>query len=627
MGIDVFVDSYAATASARRFADHYNLGVVFDVNPGQAPWADGKNIHLECPKPNWNKKQLNHWWAKFIHETKHMTPRGRKAFEMSSELKLDMDSLHGKMINLFEDACINNVDTGKFIGMDETLSGYLADTFKDIFGGAKAKNNLWNRDDLTQEEEVFGTSMLMAAKAMESYMPDMIGQIDPLVNHPDFSPKLKELYEKGVSKHLAALKNEVENVESSDTRNVWDWMNEYMEDLWDIPPPPPPPPEGESKGDEEGDGKDGDGKGDPKEGKGTPGSGDPENGDGEVDDSMGEAVKGMLQEWTDDHSPDLNQRRSHRDMYYDPPDFTKGSGKYDPPSAENFIVANFKEKKFCDGTMVSGRGKPSRHGMNFHDLDKAHTYHRANYESMTTQDSLSKEIKRHIQSESRVKIHRNIKKGKLDAKKLFKLGVPDAGKDWQEKVFWEKVQKSMTKDTIISVGGDFSGSMSGSKILVQMKAMELLDEVLTTLGVNHELWGFTCWGACPTHFLFKQFGERVRRPDLVSRMLAASGQMENNNDGDNVLFAYNRLLATRAKRRIMVVMSDGAPSGPGGDINWWTKEVANRIQDQGIVEMHGIGIMSESPKYFYRSHEVIKAVGELEPALLRVLKNKLIKVK
>ena len=109
--------------------------------------------------------------------------------------------------------------------------------------------------------------------------------------------------------------------------------------------------------------------------------------------------------------------------------------------------------------------------------------------------------------------------------------------------------------------------------------------------------------------------------------MAAAGQMENNNDGDNVLFAYNRMLATRAKRRIMVVMSDGYPCGPGGDIQWWTKEVAKRIQDQGIVEMHGIGILSDSPKHFYRSSEIINKVEELEPALLRVLKNKLIKVR
>ena len=103
--------------------------------------------------------------------------------------------------------------------------------------------------------------------------------------------------------------------------------------------------------------------------------------------------------------------------------------------------------------------------------------------------------------------------------------------------------------------------------------------------------------------------------------------MGNNNDGDNVLFAYNRLLATRAKRRIMVIMSDGAPSGPGGDIQWWTKEVARKIQDQRIVEMHAIGIMSTAPKYFYDSNEVIHSVDQLEPALLRVLKNKLIQVK
>jgi len=623
MGMDVFVDAYAAVAAARQFASHYQLGVTFDVVPGQAPYADGKNIHLEPPKPNWDKAKLNEWWAKFIHETKHMTPRGRKAFKLSDDLKLDMNSLHGMMINLFEDACINNLDSGKFLGMDETLSGYLSIAFDRLFNSPSSKVNMWHKQKLSQEEEVLGTSILLSAKGMESYMPDMIGKVEPIVDHPKFNPRLKELYTKAVANHLDGLKNEIENVDDSDTRNVWDWMNNYMKDLWDIPPPPPPPPEGEG----EGKGDKGDGEGEDGEGEGTSkGSGNKE-GDGEIDESTGEAIKGFLKEFLDDHQPDLNKRRSHRDMYYEPIDLSKGSGAYDPPKAEDFIVVDFRGKQFCDGTMLGSRGRASGYSINWNDLEKGTAHFRKYYDEVVTKDSLSKDIKRHIQSESRVKIHRNIKKGKLDAKKLFKLGVPDAGTDWQEKVFWEKVQKDMTKDTVISVGGDFSGSMGRQKIIVQIKAMELLDEVLTTLGVNHELWGFTCWSRCPTHFLFKQFGERVRRPDLVNRMIAAAGHMENNNDGDNVLFAYNRLLATRAKRRIMVIMSDGAPCGPGGDIRWWTKEVARRIQDQKLVELHAIGIMSDAPKIFYDSNEVIHRVDQLEPALLNVLKNKLIQVR
>lgn len=613
MTMDIFVDTYAATAAARRFAEHYNLGVVFDVDNNKPPWTDGKNIHLRTPLPNWSKEEMTHWWGMFIHETKHMTPRGRKCFKLADEEKLNMNTIHGLCLNLFEDSCINNIDKGKFIGMDETQAAHLTGSLETLLLSDEHREALWNKKELSQNEEIIGTSILLSTKSMESYIPSLIGMSQEVIDDPDCNPRIKELYEKASKNHLKALQREVDEVEDSDTRNVWDWMNNYLKDLWDIDPPPPPPPESEQNGNGKGESADGATK-EAKEGAE----------EGEIDESEGEAIKGMLKEFLDNHDPDLNKRRSHRDMYYDPPNFATGSGHYTPPSADGFIVVNYKNKMFTDGTL-SGR-RPTSHRINFNDLDKASSSYRTYYEKAEVQDSLSNEIKRYIQSESRVKIHRNIKKGKLDAKKLFKLGVPDAGEDWKEKVFWEKAQKNMTKDTIVSVGGDFSGSMGNNKIIVQMHAMDLLSDVLCTLGVNHELWGFTVWGAYPTHFLFKQYGERVRRGELVDRMLSASNHMENNNDGDNILFAYNRMLQVRAKRRIMIVMSDGAPSGPGGDINWWTKNVIKKIEDQRLVEIHAIGILSESPKYFYKSYEIIKKTTELEPALLKVLKNKLIKV-
>ena len=287
-----------------------------------------------------------------------MTPRGRKAFELSDRLKLDMNTMHGMMINLFEDACINNIDTGKFLGMDETLHGYLGDSFEDIFHSKKAKDNMWYKSDLSKEEEILGTSILMSGKAMESYVPDMIGRVDPLLDDPKLNPRFKELFDKASKKHLAGLKNEIENVETSDTQNVWDWMNNYLQDLWEISPPPPQNGKGE--------GEKGEGKGE-EEGKGEASEGESKKKDGEIDESTGKAVKDILEEWLDDHKPDLNKRRNHRDMYYDPPDPEKGSRKYDPPSAENFIVTDFKNKQFSDGTMMGTRSKASIYSINFND--------------------------------------------------------------------------------------------------------------------------------------------------------------------------------------------------------------------------------------------------------------------
>lgn len=608
MPINVRVDTYAAQGAARRMAEHYNLNVKFDLDEGRAPYADGKTIHLSPPNAHMSNKDMEKWWGTLIHETRHMTPRGRGCFKLAGDEKIDMNSLHGGMLNLFEDSCVDNVDTGKFIGQDETAAQFASTCFDEVLKSENAYKSVWHNPTLEKSKVILGTSLLLSSKMREIYQPTMVGRYKEILEDPKLNADIKKMFEdtcaKGLTKELEEL---TENVEKYSTRDVWDWTKRYLDEVFDEPPPPPKTKSDGSDGNEEGNGED---KAD------TAGK----SKDKEVElDKEFKKDRAIFEEFFDDHEPDLSKRQKLGDLHYE--NYArKGSMRYNQPGISDIRVVDCQQKKIFDGAGRSSATTPS-----YSQIISVEGSSKQHYEMIKTSDSLANQVKRYIQTESRVKITRNIKKGKIDGKKLFKLGVPDTPAEWQERVFWDKFQKKSCKETVISIGGDYSGSMSGTKIWTAIHALDLLSEVMTTLKINHEVWGFTTMGRARIHMLFKKFGERVGRTHLVERMIGGTRHMSNNNDGDHVLFAYHRLLKAQAKRRIMIILSDGCPAGPGGDIDWWTREVTNSIAKARLVELHGIGIQDSSVENYYGSYNVIKRTNELEGALLEVLKNKVIK--
>jgi cobaltochelatase CobT len=100
--------------------------------------------------------------------------------------------------------------------------------------------------------------------------------------------------------------------------------------------------------------------------------------------------------------------------------------------------------------------------------------------------------------------------------------------------------------------------------------------------------------------------------------------MEENADGDSILFAYNRLKGRKEKKKLLIVLSDGQPAAHRGrGIYGFTHKVVKQIEKEGVVDIYGIGIESSAVENFYTQHTVINDSSELEKALLTVLKNKL----
>ena len=202
------------------------------------------------------------------------------------------------------------------------------------------------------------------------------------------------------------------------------------------------------------------------------------------------------------------------------------------------------------------------------------------------------------------------------------MTIPNAG-SYNEKIFKQK-RESEVLNTAVSVLVDMSGSMGGSKMSHAAHSAILLNDSIAKLGVPVEIAGFTEQMDGPVHYLFKNFGSRCEAEHLRARISEGTRHMEDNADGDSILFAYSRLKVRKEKKKLLIVLSDGQPAAHRGrGIYGFTHKVVKEIEKGGLVDIYGIGIESHAVENFYKQNIVIKDSSELEKALLTVLKDKL----
>lgn len=615
-GIDVKLDTSAARTAARRMCEHQDLRVIFDLMPQDAPYTDGRTIHIESPHQYQTKAAMNAWWGKLVHETRHNTTRGRQCFEVAKREKLNMKSLHGFMFNVFEDCVVDNIDRGRYVGQDEASSWFHSFLFDKHTLKPDNLKEVWYNKNLPKEGLIVATGFLLDGLTRADYMPDMVGKVAQFLDTdtkiaPEIRDKIEELLEGDWLDRLKALAKGADDKDSK-AEDVWQFTKDFLEDEFEQPPYEPPPESGEGDG--------GEGY---EDGESEAGQEAAEGKDGK-DKAKAKYCQKIFEEFArDDHAAidvryNSTSKGTDMDLIYE-----KGSSMYTPLPDDNKVIVDYEARSF-----FTAGGEPATIGTNFEryaysiidgaDLDWV--------QMDQLRDSLAHEVKRYIQSETRKKQTRNKKKGMLDKKKLFKLGVPDAGKDWQERVFWTLDNKFTVDNTVVSLLCDISGSMSGDKIVHAIHSMDMLGDVCRTLKINHEMAAFTTIsfnGAA--HFLYKPFNVRVPRTEIVNRMVASTDCMASNADGESIKIAYNRLKNQEAKRRVLIVLSDGYPAFGGGDISWYTKAVTEQIQEEGIVDLHGIGIRSDAVKEFYSSYSVLENSEQLEECLLTVLKNKVLR--
>jgi cobaltochelatase CobT len=205
-------------------------------------------------------------------------------------------------------------------------------------------------------------------------------------------------------------------------------------------------------------------------------------------------------------------------------------------------------------------------------------------------------------------------------------------------------------DTAITILVDQSGSMKGQSMLLTTAACDVAQDFLSHLGIVNEVLGFTTvrWKGGKSRQLWKSKGSRLspgRLNDLLhivyrsaqDERASAGGHLwshmlrpdlpKENIDGEAIEWAVERLSASKAKQKTLIVLSDGAPVDDStlfhndkDILDRHLREVIGRLQEAGEIQLFGLGIGFDTARYYRNSH-AIRSVDDLGTMLISVLEN------
>ena len=221
--------------------------------------------------------------------------------------------------------------------------------------------------------------------------------------------------------------------------------------------------------------------------------------------------------------------------------------------------------------------------------------------------------------------------GLLDAARLARV-IASPGHSLSYKI----ERDTEFKDTVVSLLIDNSGSMRGRPISIAATCADVLARTLERCGVATEILGFTTrgwkggqsremWlaeGRPPMpgrlndlrHIIYKSADTPWRRARRNLGLMMREGLLKENIDGEALLWAHNRLLARPEERRILLVISDGAPvddstaSANGGTyLEKHLRQVIGWIEGRSTVELAAIGIGHDVTRYYERAVTIMDA--------------------
>ena len=192
------------------------------------------------------------------------------------------------------------------------------------------------------------------------------------------------------------------------------------------------------------------------------------------------------------------------------------------------------------------------------------------------------------------------------------------------------------RDTIVTLLIDNSGSMRGRPITVAAMCGDILSRTLERCAVKTEVLGFTTrawkggqarerWVADGKprnpgrlndlrHIIYKSADAPWRRSRKNLGLMLREGLLKENIDGEALQWAYRRLLHRPEHRRILMVISDGAPVddstlsvNPGNYLEKHLREVIREIENRDLVELIAIGIGHDVTRYYRRAVTIVDA--------------------
>ncbi|MER0239266.1 cobaltochelatase subunit CobT [Fulvimarina sp. MAC8] len=225
----------------------------------------------------------------------------------------------------------------------------------------------------------------------------------------------------------------------------------------------------------------------------------------------------------------------------------------------------------------------------------------------------------------------DLEEGYLDTARLTRIVI-----DPMQSLSYKMERDTEFRDTIVSLVIDNSGSMRGRPITVAATCADILARTLERCGVKVEVLGFTtrawkggqsreAWlkaGKPPRpgrlndlrHIIYKSADAPWRRARRNLGLMMREGLLKENIDGEALIWAHSRLTKRPEQRRILMVISDGAPVddstlsvNSGNFLERHLRAVIDEIEQRSPVELLAIGIGHDVTRYYRRAVTIVDA--------------------
>ncbi|HMN71169.1 MAG TPA: cobaltochelatase subunit CobT [Rhodoblastus sp.] len=225
----------------------------------------------------------------------------------------------------------------------------------------------------------------------------------------------------------------------------------------------------------------------------------------------------------------------------------------------------------------------------------------------------------------------DLEEGVLDSARLPRIII-----DPQQPLSFKHEKDTNFRDTVVTLLLDNSGSMRGRPITVAATCADILARTLERCGVKVEILGFTtrAWKGGQSreawlqagkpanpgrlndlrHIVYKAADAPWRRARKNLGLMMREGLLKENIDGEALDWAHRRLVHRPEQRRILMMISDGAPVddstlsvNPGNYLERHLRHIIDEIENRSPVELIAIGIGHDVTRYYKRAVTIVDA--------------------
>ena len=262
--------------------------------------------------------------------------------------------------------------------------------------------------------------------------------------------------------------------------------------------------------------------------------------------------------------------------------------------------------------------------------------------SKSTISKLAHRLQRFLLAQQNRSWEFNKEEGLLDASKLHKIVL-----DPITPLSYKVEKETDFRDTVVSILVDSSGSMRGRSMTVAAICADIISTTLERCNVKTEVLGFTTkqWKGGESrkrwvedgkpenpgrlndirHIIFKSADTSWRRGQKNFGLMLREGLLKENVDGEALIWAHDRLVRRQEQRKILMVISDGAPvddstlsTNPNNYLDLHLRQVIHSIEIQSPINLIAIGIGHDVTRYYQKAVTIHRA-EELGGAMLEQL--------